>query len=341
MNLRSRLDAKFFPFAGGLRAQILFVLNYGVLAPSTHNTQPWLFKIDGNAVEVRFNKKLVLPQADLVGRDACISLGACFENIILAAKFFKVLDRTEDVFNFEDGLAGKIFFKENKEAGNFDSSLEKLVSSIRERFNARGPFEEKSISADELAQLSASREADGVDVKFLTDKKDIAKMAELTASGLREAHGMRPFRLEMSRWINNNFSAKPDGIPGFSMRMPNLVSLFLPTIMKFADLSGFLAPLNFKSILSASAVAVVVSKNNNHLEWFGAGRLAQRVMLKAWSLGYKCSIYIASVEIGDRYKTVQALCKTDWRPVFVFCIGKMNYVQKEVPRHSAESKLVV
>lgn len=341
MSLRSQLDQNYFPFLGGLPKQILFVLNYGVLAPSTHNIQPWLFKIDGNIAEVRFNKKLSLPQADPLGRDACISLGACFENIILAGKYFKIFDRIENVFDFEKGIAGKIIFKENKEPNNFDGNFKELASSIRERFDARGPFAEKIISEDELAKLKASDEEEGVNVKFLTDKKDIEKMAELTASGLREAHSSRSFRLELSRWINNNFSNKPDGIPGFSMRMPNLVSLILPIILKFTDLSGFLAPLNYKSILTASAVAVVTSKNNNHLAWFNVGRLAQRIMLKAWTLGYKCSIYIASVEIGDRYKIVQSLCHTDERPEFVFCVGKMNYSQKEVPRHPAENKLIV
>jgi len=40
-----------FRIAGTTAEQLRFLLQYAVLAPSGHNTQPWLFKIDGDAVE--------------------------------------------------------------------------------------------------------------------------------------------------------------------------------------------------------------------------------------------------------------------------------------------------
>jgi nitroreductase len=39
--------------AGESKADVLrFALRYAVLAPSSHNSQPWLFYVDGNAVEI-------------------------------------------------------------------------------------------------------------------------------------------------------------------------------------------------------------------------------------------------------------------------------------------------
>lgn len=37
-----------FPSSGTIEEQIRFLLNYGVLAPSIHNTQPWIFEIKNN-----------------------------------------------------------------------------------------------------------------------------------------------------------------------------------------------------------------------------------------------------------------------------------------------------
>ena len=34
-----------FPREGSKIEQMKFLLNYAILAPSSHNTQPWLFKI--------------------------------------------------------------------------------------------------------------------------------------------------------------------------------------------------------------------------------------------------------------------------------------------------------
>ena len=42
-----------FPKEGTRNEQLKFLLNYAILAPSSHNTQPWLFKIvDDNMIEL-------------------------------------------------------------------------------------------------------------------------------------------------------------------------------------------------------------------------------------------------------------------------------------------------
>jgi hypothetical protein len=42
-----------FPKDGTKTEQLKFLLNYAILAPSSHNTQPWLFKIiDDNIIEL-------------------------------------------------------------------------------------------------------------------------------------------------------------------------------------------------------------------------------------------------------------------------------------------------
>lgn len=35
-----------FPLQGGPEEKLRFLLNYAVLAPSGHNTQPWLFRLN-------------------------------------------------------------------------------------------------------------------------------------------------------------------------------------------------------------------------------------------------------------------------------------------------------
>jgi nitroreductase len=34
-----------FPRSGDVEEKLRFLLNYAVLAPSVHNTQPWLFRV--------------------------------------------------------------------------------------------------------------------------------------------------------------------------------------------------------------------------------------------------------------------------------------------------------
>lgn len=66
-----------------MQESIKEILKYGILAPSTHNTQPWLFKVKDNSVEIYYDPKLKLPEADKEGRDLYISMGCLIENIII------------------------------------------------------------------------------------------------------------------------------------------------------------------------------------------------------------------------------------------------------------------
>jgi len=43
-----KICAETFPADGSAEEKLGFVLNYALLAPSTHNTQPWLFSIRGD-----------------------------------------------------------------------------------------------------------------------------------------------------------------------------------------------------------------------------------------------------------------------------------------------------
>ena len=41
-----------FPASGTLTEKLQFLLNFAVLAPSIHNTQPWFFRVEGDTVEL-------------------------------------------------------------------------------------------------------------------------------------------------------------------------------------------------------------------------------------------------------------------------------------------------
>ena len=123
------------------------------------------------------------------------------------------------------------------------------------------------------------------------------------------------------------------------MRMPFFLSFFIPKAVYYFNLSFILSKLNQNSVDSASAVAVVSSVKDDPRQWFDVGRLSERAMLKIFSLGLKSSIYIASVEIGDRYKKVKDMIDKDHRPQFVFAFGKMNLKLQDVPRTKLELKI--
>ena len=81
-----------FPERGTLSEQIAVLLKYAVRAPSTHNIQPWLFRVTDNTIELWRDTERDLAYADPTGRCALISLGACFERLETSAKYFGMLE---------------------------------------------------------------------------------------------------------------------------------------------------------------------------------------------------------------------------------------------------------
>ena len=78
-----------FPKEGTKTEQLKFLLNYAILAPSSHNTQPWLFKIVGDKiVELYADRTRALALVDPVDRALTISCGAALSHLLIAIRHF-------------------------------------------------------------------------------------------------------------------------------------------------------------------------------------------------------------------------------------------------------------
>src|SRR5258708_8304354 len=89
------INEKDFPLKGPLEEKIRFLTGYGILAPSTHNSQPWLLKIEANKLIIKpdFTKELKVGDPNRWG--LYISIGAFAENISHAASYYDIQTSTK------------------------------------------------------------------------------------------------------------------------------------------------------------------------------------------------------------------------------------------------------
>src|SRR5690349_21257002 len=93
--------------------RLRFFLQWAVLAPSRHNTQPWLFEIAGDELRVYADRARMLPVADPGGRQLLMSCGAAIANLRLAAAHFGHASSVELLPTFRrDGLLGRVRLEE-------------------------------------------------------------------------------------------------------------------------------------------------------------------------------------------------------------------------------------
>lgn len=324
-----------FPNDGQLADKIKFALRYAILAPSTHNSQPWLFKIKIDSVEIFYDFNLKLPEADPLGRDLYISLGCMIENLSIAANYFGIFKDLKLVLT--DNRVAEVYFQDN---GEPNKDLGYLVDAIPKRINVRGIFENKPLPEGIQSEIMTLKKDGRVRVDIVTNKGKIEKIASLTAQGLRLAYKRPSFRKEMSSWMFNNLSKTKKGLPGYSLRMPFLASFIIPTLVKFFDISWLLAKLNHKSMSSAPLICIFSSEKSDLSVWFEIGRLAQRCMLQLNSEGIKTSIFVASIEMSELYKEVQKTIDSNLVPQFIFCAGYMKHIQPHSPRQNLEKVLL-
>jgi len=288
-----------FPQGGALRDKIKFVLGYAILSPSTHNSQPWLFKVGDDSCMIYYDKSLKIPEADPLGRDLYISMGCMVENLVIAAGYFGILKNIgvriqgSSLYYKDDPCIVEVYFQDS---GQRNMGLEYLVDIIPERVNARGLFESKPLPENIKAEMMSLKKDSPVRTDFITDKEKISKLAGLTAEGLKLAYKNPSFRKEMSGWMRNSLSLSKTGLPGYSLRMPFVLSFIIPTLVRFFDLSPLLAKLNYKSMSSAPFICLFSSEESNPSIWFETGWLAQRFMLHLNSKGVRTSIFVASID---------------------------------------------
>lgn len=324
-----------FPSNSNLIDKIKFVLGYAILAPSTHNSQPWLFRIENDLCRIYYDNNLRLPEADPIGRDLYISMGCMIENLVIAASCFGIFKDLK--FVLSDNLVAEIYFQDS-DLG--DKDLGYLVDTIPKRINARGLFESKPVPENVEAETISLNKDDRIKINFITDKEKIKKLAVITAEGLKLAYKKPSFRKEMSGWMRHSLSNKKTGLLGYSLKIPLVLSFIMPILVRFFNISPLLAKLNYKSMSSAPFVCILSSKESNPLIWLEVGRLAERYMLQRNSQGLRTSIFVASIEMGDLYKKVQEVIGNNLMPQFLFCAGYMENVQKHSPRRGVNEKII-
>jgi nitroreductase len=162
-----------FPSSGSSYDKLKFFLNYSILAPSSHNTQPWLFKIVDNSIELYADRARALPVVDPEDRELTMSCGAALYHLVLAIRHFgfeyklEVLPpilanhgKHDEVAggsggSGDDDLLARVVVEGTIEKKQSNSEEEKLFQAITKRRTNRFMFQDIDIPDSLLSKLKA------------------------------------------------------------------------------------------------------------------------------------------------------------------------------------------
>ncbi|MBS3902877.1 MAG: hypothetical protein KGZ30_00670 [Anaplasmataceae bacterium] len=308
--------------------KIKFFLKFGVLAPSSHNSQPWSFKIQDGVLEIHKNRERKLPFSDSDDRQLYISLGCAIENIVIAADYCEYSANVQYV-DHDGDMYARIYFDKVGDKKNGDSKH--LIFLIPKRVNNRNKYKKEIISNELLSKFKGYIK-EGMRIDFVSDerKKYLAKIA--IKAGIR-AMEYDQFREELSHYVKNNMTKSEIGMPGFGMGIPTPISFFAPFMVKMFNMNALSKKSDLKLLSEHTPVLVVISMDKDDPRtWMDVGRVYERIALEATSVGLSTAVWAAPIQIDNFYQDLQRCLNILSRPQMFFRLGRPEKITEHSPR---------
>jgi nitroreductase len=355
-----------FPNDGLMHSKLKFFLKYAILAPSIHNTQPWIFSlIDDNSIEIYADRRRTLRVIDPTCRELAISCGAALGYLLITIKHFGYKYKTEllpltsgERRGNEDLLARVNVYDNSNSEGNSSNteihSLQeddnnRLFGAITRRRTNRFRFEERTLPDILLAGFyyiahkyphyqyqSQVKKGDPIWLHMAEETEEKNALAELVARGDRLQSSDKHFRGELTSWVNLNRTHRRDGIPGYALELCHFLRLGPFAVRRF-NISKKRAELNRESAIRSSALAVLGSYSDRPLDWIITGMALANILLLARSEDIWCSFLNQPIQIPElRHKVIDTIKKERAFPQVLLRIGYYSHDIRPTPRRNLE-----
>jgi hypothetical protein len=268
-----------FPVTGPITEQLQFLLSYAVLAPSEYNTQPWLFKVRNQTIELYADRSRRLPRLDPDDRELTISCGAAFLNLRLALRHFGYADEVVIHFHQDapDFLA-QVSLGRRRTATRQEHALFHAI--LRRRTN-RQVFEDWAVPTTLLLTLKVIAEQEGVWFQVIQGEEARQAVADLVATGDRMQWADKHFRQELAKWVRPSGLESHDGLPGYAHAKGTFASSVSPFVVRTFNMGNGEAAKDRQLAAGSPVLAVLGTLGDSWSDWFSAGQAVEKVLLHA------------------------------------------------------------
>lgn len=331
------IRAEDFPSEASLAEKLEFVLGYAVLAPSSHNTQPWLFSIRGDHIDLYADRTRALKVCDPDDREMIISCGAALFNLRLALRHFRLFGRMELLPDAEDkDLLARIWIGDE---GSHMAEETLMFHAIPKRRTNRQSFKSDPVPASLLAELHTAAFHENTWLHFAEGDDERTAIADLIGQADRHQWADKRFRLELAAWVHSNHSTARDGIPGYAQDVDDLLSYMGPLVVRTFDLGNGQAAKNVEVARHSPVLAVLGTNSDSLSEWVSAGQALAHIMLRARVEDVWASFLNQPIEVPGLRNHLSRVIGHPGTPQLLLRLGFGNEV-KPTPRRYVDEVLI-
>jgi nitroreductase len=332
---RGDLGPNRFPLGGSAGEQLAWTVQYAILAPSSHNSQPWRFHVADDALELHADRARSLPIVDPHDRELAISCGAALFHVRAALR--KVGQRAAvDVLPDpgDPDLLARISLVDRAEP----SLREKWhFWAMRTRRTNRRRYEHKPVPDELLAELEEAARAEGAELVVLRGGAEREELARLVAAADRFQAADRNFRRELASWLHPNRAAARDGMPGSAFGHSELASSVGPLVIRTFDWGRGRAAKDEQLALGSPVLAILTTPADDRADWLAAGQALAHVLLRATAEDVVASFLNQPLELEELRPQVASLAGGAC-PQLVLRLGYAKQVPA-TPRRAVEDVL--
>ncbi|EMI18586.1 hypothetical protein RMSM_04485 [Rhodopirellula maiorica SM1] len=320
-----------------LTARLRDAVQHATQAPSSHNTQPWLFRIRNDGVEVIADKQRACPVVDPEDRELYISCGAALYHLRLAmmadglATLVKVLPS-----RVNPDLVARVLV-----AGSHITSSDEqsLFDAIPKRRTNRFAFESREVDPGlQVEWMDDVRSEHAWIHYFQTDQQKHA-VADLVSEGDRRQASDRHFRRELAKWVHSNNSSRRDGLPGYTHGASDLASNFDSFIIRTFDWGNGKAAIDRQLAEGSPLLAVIGTRTDTMADWIACGQALAKMLLRAASWSVDASFLNQAIEVESLRKQLMDLTGNEGTPQLLLRLGYGKEV-KPTPRRPLDDVIL-
>jgi hypothetical protein len=322
-------DSEFYEIES-TEEQLKFLLQYAILAPSSHNAQPWQFRIMAEGVEILPDFSRRLPVADPLDREMWLSIGAAIANLRVAAAHFGF---ATTVMYTADTI--RVTFQETCAP---DEQLSQLFPAIKRRHTNRKSFWQEPLEPEMLHRVCGVVDQFPETLRLILPR-DNARAADLVTVAEREQMSQPAYRDELADWLREQDPESGDGMPAESLGITTPFPGATDWVVRHIDVGPFQAAHD-RHLIETAAALIVVAAEDDRVSLVTAGEILERFLLRVTLEGLHYSFFNAPIELASFRDRVQCLAGTKRPPQLLLRIGRARSDTRPMPRRPMDAVTV-
>ena len=314
-----------------LAVQASYLIGVAGRAPSLHNTQPWHFTVNGDAIELYTDASRQL-RVDPDGREMVISCGAALYGLRLAVRS---LGYVPEVELLPRPVGGQVLVRVRPGLPSpMTSDERKLLHAVPHRHTHRGPFESDPLPALLFPQLRDDARAEGATMTEIEPGPAREELIALVAaSGRRQDRDPRS-RAETWWWSRDVTSMARDGVPAHAFpAAPGHQAGRLPQRDFDLGRGRGLLPAGGPA---APVIAVLFTSGDGEEDWLRAGQALHRLLLHAASQWVFASLNSQPLEDVATRKLIRDRLGLPGAPQMLLALGVSRTAHPTARRPAAD-----